>query len=91
MHEDEPGTSGGALPLTGEDHERDARLADEISEEGRRLVTDPRGELRRLEHVAQRGDSAATPIIAISGVALFIGLVFAIVVTVALAAYFMSR
>ena len=69
----------------------DARLSSEIAEESKRLIADPPGEIRRLEHVAQRGESAATPMIAISGVALVVVAIFAVVVAIALAAYLIAR
>jgi hypothetical protein len=84
--------AGKALPTTDEHLEstEDVRLATTLADEGKRLIADPRGEVSRLEHVAQRGESAATPMIAISGVVLFIGIVFVVVLGIAFAAYFLS-
>ena len=43
---------------------------------------------KALEHEAAEGVSPRTPLIAISGIALFLGVIFAILVTVALVLYF---
>ena len=44
---------------------------------------------KALEHEAEEGSSPRTPAIAITGIALVLGVVFAILVTVALVLYFM--
>ena len=43
---------------------------------------------KALEHEAAEGSSPRTPLIAISGIAFFLGVIFAILVTVALVVYF---
>ena len=43
---------------------------------------------KALEHEAAEGQSARTPLIAITGIALILGVIFAILVTVALVVYF---
>ena len=43
---------------------------------------------KALEHEAAEGVSPRTPLIAISGIALFLAVIFAILVTVALVLYF---
>jgi hypothetical protein len=43
---------------------------------------------KALEHEAAEGKSARTPLIAITGVTLFLGVIFAILLTVALILYF---
>jgi hypothetical protein len=43
---------------------------------------------KRLEHEAERGESARTPLIAITGVTLFVGAVVVIVLAIALVVYF---
>ena len=43
---------------------------------------------KALEHEAAEGVSPRTPLIAISGIALILGVIFAILVTVALVVYF---
>jgi hypothetical protein len=43
---------------------------------------------KALEHEAAEGSSPRTPLIAISGIALFLGVIFAILVTIALVLYF---
>jgi hypothetical protein len=44
---------------------------------------------KALEHEAEEGSSERTPLIAITGIALVLGVIFAILVTVALVLYFM--
>ncbi|HEY6607437.1 MAG TPA: hypothetical protein VIZ44_13895 [Gaiellaceae bacterium] len=43
---------------------------------------------KELEHEAEEGSSPRTPLIAITGVAIFVGIIFAILVTIALVLYF---
>ena len=43
---------------------------------------------KELEREAEEGKSARTPVIALTGVTLFIGVIFAILVTIALVLYF---
>jgi hypothetical protein len=43
---------------------------------------------KELEREAEEGKSARTPLIALTGVTLFIGIIFAILVTIALVLYF---
>jgi hypothetical protein len=43
---------------------------------------------KALEQEAAEGSSPRTPLIAISGIALFLGVIFAVLVTVALVLYF---
>ena len=43
---------------------------------------------KALEQEAAQGSSPRTPLIAISGIALFLGVIFAVLVTVALVLYF---
>jgi hypothetical protein len=43
---------------------------------------------KELEREAEEGKSARTPVIALTGVTLFIGIIFAILVTIALVLYF---
>ena len=43
---------------------------------------------KALEHEAEEGESARTPLLAITGLTLFLGVIFAILVTVALVLYF---
>ena len=44
---------------------------------------------KALEHEAAEGSSPRTPLIAITGIVLFLGVIFAVLVTVALVLYFM--
>ena len=43
---------------------------------------------KELEREAEEGSSPRTPLIAITGVAIFVGIIFAILVTIALVLYF---
>ena len=63
-------------------------ILEEAREEVVRLVTHPVTEVRRLEHVAEEGDSAATPLIVAIGVGLFIAVVLAIALTVIMLVYY---
>lgn len=43
---------------------------------------------KELEREAEEGSSARTPLIAITGVTIFVGIIFVILVTIALVLYF---
>jgi hypothetical protein len=43
---------------------------------------------KALEHEAEEGSSPRTPLIAITGVALFVGVIFVVMLTIALVLYF---
>ena len=73
---EEPHDTGGELIL------------EEAREEVVRLVTHPVAEMKRLEHVAEEGDSAATPLIVAIGVGLFIAVVLVIALTVIMLVYY---
>ena len=59
-----------------------ALLLDEVRDEARMLIAHPIDEVKRLEHVAADGESAATPLILVTGIGLVLTVV---VVTSALA------
>ena len=63
-------------------------LAREIREEAGRLVHHPVAELKRLEHVVEEGESAATPLLAFLGVAIILTVIAAVVMTVVFIAYY---
>jgi hypothetical protein len=63
-------------------------LVQEIREEASRLVHHPFDEMRRLEHVAEEGDSATTPLILAVAVAAVVAVIVAAVVAVALGFYY---
>jgi predicted DNA repair protein MutK len=63
-------------------------LAQEIREEVDRLAHHPIEEVKRLEHVAADGESASTPLIATTGIFLFVGVIFGIVVTAVMIVYY---
>jgi len=51
-------------------------------------VEHPVDTAKALEHEAAEGKSARTPLIAITGITLFLGVIFAVLLTVALILYF---
>jgi hypothetical protein len=51
-------------------------------------VEHPVETVKALEHEAEEGRSARTPVIALAGVTLVIGVIFAVVLAVALTLYF---
>jgi len=63
-------------------------LAEEIREEAGRLLHHPVDEAKRLKGVAAEGESAATPLILFIGVAIFLAVIAAIVMTVVFLAYY---
>ncbi len=63
-------------------------LAEEIREEAGRLVHHPVAEIKRLEGVAEEGESAATPLILFVGVAIILAIIAAVVMTVVFFAYY---
>ena len=65
-------------------------LGQELRAEVGRLVHQPASEIKRLEGVAARGESASTPLLATTGVALFILAVFAVVVTIVFLVYYLA-
>ena len=82
-----------AQPATHEDAADGAEtgsevLLEEAREEVGRLVRHPVAEIKRLEHVADEGESAATPLIVGIGVIVAFAIVFAIVLTVILLVYY---
>ena len=63
-------------------------LAEEIREEAGRLVHHPVDEVKRLKDVAAEGESAETPLILFVGVAIFLAVIAAIVMTGVFLAYY---
>ena len=63
-------------------------LLEEAREEVARLVRHPVAELKRLEHVADEGESAATPLIVADGVIAVFAIILAVVLTVILLVYY---
>lgn len=62
-----------------------------IDEELGGMVHHPRAEVTRLRMVERDGESGATPFIAIAGVAALVVPLVALVITAALAVYFLAR
>jgi hypothetical protein len=63
-------------------------LAQEIREEAIRLVHHPVAEIKRLEHVVDVGESAATPLILFLAVAIALAVIVAAVMAIAFLAYY---
>jgi hypothetical protein len=67
----------------------EAHLHSELGEETKRLATHPREEAHRLSEELKAGEVETTPLIAITGIALWVGLFIAIVIAlVFVVAYF---
>jgi hypothetical protein len=60
----------------------------EIREEASNLAHHPIEEIHRLAEVAAEGESPTTPLLLTFGVIVFVGAIFAVVVTAALLLYF---
>jgi hypothetical protein len=58
----------------------DYHLHTELAEETKRLATHPREEAHRLAEELREGETETTPLIALSGMALWIGVLVAIVI-----------
>ena len=65
-------------------------LHEEVGEEAKRLVTQPRDEARRLGQELATGKSEATPFLALSVVGVWVGLVVAIVVAIVVVAIYLA-
>lgn len=63
-------------------------LAQEIKDEAGRLVHHPIAEVKRLEHVVEEGDSAATPLILTLAVSAGLAIIVALVLVVVFFAYY---
>ncbi len=74
-HEGEPSTEGAPSGGDPEYH-----LHSELGAEAKRLVAHPREEMHRLGDELREGESETTPLLAIGGVAIWIGLVVAVVI-----------
>ena len=84
----DPGGSSGAGAPPGDP---DYHLHTELAEETKRLATHPREEVHRLAEELREGETETTPLIALSGLALGIGVLLAILLALAfLIARFMS-
>ena len=65
-------------------------LHEEIGDEARRLVAHPRDETRRLSQELAKGESAATPLLALSVVGVWVAVVIAIVVALVVLAIYLA-
>jgi hypothetical protein len=68
----------------------DYTLHGEIGEEAKRLVTHPGDETRRLGEELSKGESEATPLLAISVVGIGVAVVIAVVVALVVLAIYLS-
>jgi hypothetical protein len=74
-HDPEGPSGEGAAP-----GDRDYHLHTELGEETKRLATHPRAEAHRLVEELREGETETTPLIAVSGLALWLGVLVAIVI-----------
>jgi CHASE3 domain sensor protein len=93
----DPGSSGvepiEEAPEQGESESADTGgevVLEEMRDEAARLVKHPVDEIKRLEHVADEGESAATPLIVTVGIAIVILVILAVALAVILAVYYSS-
>ena len=63
-------------------------LAQEIKEEASRLAHHPLAEVKRLEHVAEEGESPATMLVLILTLTAVMAVILTIVISVALVVYY---
>jgi hypothetical protein len=63
-------------------------LAQEIKEEAARLARHPVAEVKRLEHVAEEGESPAAMLVLILTVTAVMAVILAVVISVALVVYY---
>ena len=63
-------------------------LAQEIKDEASRLAHHPLAEVKRLEHVAEEGDSPAAMLVLILTVTAVMAVILAVVISVALVVYY---
>jgi hypothetical protein len=73
---DPGGPSGEGAPPGDPDY----RLHKELGEETKRLATHPREEAHRLVEELREGETETTPLIAVSGLVLWLGLLVAVVI-----------
>jgi hypothetical protein len=76
---DPGGPSGAGTPPADPDY----HLHTELAEETKRLATHPREEAHRLAEELREGETETTPLIAMSGLALGIGVLLAILIALA--------
>lgn len=57
-------------------------LHSELGEEAKRLTTTPREEVQRLGDELRRGESETTPLLAMSGIAIWVGAFVAVLIVV---------
>jgi hypothetical protein len=76
---DPGGPSGAGAPRGDPDY----HLHTELAEETKRLATHPREEAHRLAEELREGETETTPLIAVSGLALGIGVLLAILIALA--------
>ena len=63
-------------------------LLDEVRDEARMLIAHPIDEVKRLEHVAADGESAAAPLILLTGIGLVLTVVVVVTSALALVLYY---
>jgi hypothetical protein len=79
---DRPHDPGGPSGEGASPGDPDYHLHTELGEETKRLTTHPREEAHRLVEELREGETETTPLIAISGLALWLGVLVAIVIAI---------
>ena len=80
---DEPGQEAA------HDDDREIRLHSELGHEAKRVVTHPREETHRLNEELTAGEADTTPLIALTGLAIWLALIVAIVVALVFIAIYL--
>jgi hypothetical protein len=62
-----------------------------MPESATEIVHDVVEEVKKLEHEAEEGQSARTPFLVLSGIAVVVGVIVVILLVIAFAAYYLSK
>jgi hypothetical protein len=88
---DVPDEASGVEPVQGAPSrdDREFRLHSELADEAKRVITHPGEEAHRLSEELKAGEADTTPLIAITGIAIWVAVIVALVVAlVVIATYF---
>jgi hypothetical protein len=90
-HEPTPEGSGVDEPgqEAGHDEEREVRLHSELAHEAKRVVTHPAEETHRLTEELTAGEAGSTPLIALTGLAIWLAVFIAIVIALVFVAIYL--
>jgi hypothetical protein len=87
--DESPRTDEPAHGTPEEDDDREVRLHSELSHEAKRVVTHPVGEAHRLSEELTKGEADTTPVIALTGLAIWLAVIVAIVVALVILAIYL--